>query len=282
MSSMTLPFAEIGAGVAVGEPLPPGYEHVSRRALLVLVGVTGVGKSTTLAAAQAAGLRYRLLPDRRELTDRLILPAAQAQRGETPAPVRDRAQRFALTRLYRETHPGGMGDALAQLAVAPALLAGLLLFDGLRGANEVVAAARQLPAARFVLLDAPDAVRVTRLMGRNDPFDAIGAGDGDGAADQAGTLSDFAALGLPEAAGLVATREEQALLALVRSGAVTAEQLRGSLAIVTEERRNYDPAATRAALLAAAAERTLLVDTHALPPAAVAAAILHFIEKAGL
>jgi hypothetical protein len=264
MSSKTLPFAEISAGVAVGAPLPPGYELVRLRPLLVLVGVTGVGKSTALAAAQAAGLRYQLLPDRRELTDRLILPAAQVQRGEAPAPVKDRAQRFALTRLYRETHPGGMGDALAQLAVAPALLAGLLLFDGLRGANEVAAAAQRLPAAHFVLLDAPDAVRVTRLMGRKDPFDAIAGGDG--MTEQAGALPDFAALGLPEVAGLLAAREEQALLALVRSGVVTAEQLRSS----------------RAALLATAPERTLLVDTHALSPDAVAAAILHFTEKAGL
>ena len=50
------PFTQITAQTAIGEPLPPRWTPIARCPLLILVGVTGVGKSTTLAALRAAGL----------------------------------------------------------------------------------------------------------------------------------------------------------------------------------------------------------------------------------
>lgn len=269
-----LTFNQLAPGVGIGTGAPGVWRDVAERPLLVLVGVTGVGKSTTLVALAKAGLRYHLLPDRRDLTDRLIIPDMQARAGQPVVPVQDRKLRFEYTRAYRELHPGGMAHALAQLRLEPAALPDLLLFDGLRGENEVRHAASLLPGARFVVLEAPDFVRVTRLMGRGDPFDAVGGT----APNATAGLESFVALGVPAASTLFDVAEERALLNMVVAGRATADELRSSLAIVVEERRNYDPQAARTALLVTAPERTLVVDTAQYPPAAVADRICRLVE----
>jgi len=267
-------FVVLQPDVGYGEPPSPAWQPIRARPLLVLVGVTGVGKSTTLAALRRAGLAFHLLPDRRELTDRLIIPAMQAVAGETSAPVADRAQRFAYTRAYRQHHPGGMGEALSMLWIDVEQTPGLLLFDGLRGENEVTFAAQALPQARFVMLDAPDVVRVIRLMGRQDPFDVIAARS----AHPAHEMQRFTNLDVEGADALFTPQEQHILVDLVSSGEVTADDLRKALAIVVEERRNYDPAATRAALEKTAPERTLVVDTVADAPHTVALKILELLR----
>lgn len=277
MTDELLPFVELGPGVGIGAPAPAGWESVADCPLLVIVGVTGVGKSTALQAISAAGLDYCLLPDRRALTDRLIIPSVQAQQGEAVEPVTDRRRRFAYTRAYRQDNPGGMAQALAQLWIDPQVQDGALLFDGLRGVNEVTHAAALLPHALFVVLEAADAVRVARLMGRNDPFDRL---DGAQPAAEEGagdSVQSFADIGAAEAAGCFSAEEEAALLDLVRSGTVSAEALSGSLAIVLEERRSYDPQAAKAALLEEAPLRTLVVDTQRHAPAEVGSLIVRFV-----
>ena len=49
----------------------------------------------------------------------------------------------------------------------------LHIFDGLRGADEVAFALKALPLARFAVLNAPDVVRVERLLQRQDAFDQV-------------------------------------------------------------------------------------------------------------
>ena len=66
-----------------------------------------------------------------------------------------------------------MGHALSRLAVDPAEAGSLLLFDGLRGFNEVQHAATYFPKAYFIVLDAPDTVRLARLLKRAVTFDSI-------------------------------------------------------------------------------------------------------------
>ena len=267
-------FVVLRPDVGYGEPPSPAWQPVRARPLLVLVGVTGVGKSTTLDALRHAGLAFHLLPDRRELTDHLIIPSMQAAAGEPAEPVRDRAQRFAYTRAYRQQHPGGMGEALSTLWVDAQQTPGLLLFDGLRGENEVAYAAQALPQAHFVMLDAPDVVRVIRLMGRQDPFDVIAAR----ATPVTHEQQRLADIGVDGAAAMFTPHEQHILVDLVSSGEVTADDLRKALAIVVEERRNYDPAATRVALERIAPERTLVVDTVADAPHAVAFRILELLR----
>ncbi len=267
-------FVVLQPDVGYGEPPSPAWQPIRARPLLVLVGVTGVGKSTTLAALRRAGLAFHLLPDRRALTDRLIIPSMQALAGETSAPIADRAQRFAYTRAYRQLHPGGMGEALSMLWIDVEQTPGLLLFDGLRGDNEVTFAAQVLPLARFAMLDAPDVVRVIRLMGRQDPFDVIAARS----AHPTHEMQRFTNLNVEGAEALFTPQEQHILVDLVSSGEVTADDLRKALAIVVEERRNYDPAATRAALEKTAPERTLVVDTVADAPHTIALKILELLR----
>jgi hypothetical protein len=272
-----LPFTLITPTLAVGAPAD-GWRAVAHAPLLILVGVTGVGKSTLLAQPAVTALGLVTLPDRRELTDRLIIPAMQLQAGEPVAPETDRRRRFAYTRAYRENYPGGMAHALAQLLVpVPSATAkpAHYLFDGLRGENEVTHAATLLPAARFVMLDAPDVLRVQRLLGRNDAFDRAATVP---MSNHTGAPQDFASLGLPEATGLFSPDEEHSLLALAATGDVTPEELAAKLAIVVEERRNYDPAATKAALLAHAPERSLMLDSAAHPPAQLAAQLAAWLR----
>lgn len=271
------PFTRLTADVGYGTPPLDRWQPIATRPLLVLVGVTGVGKSTTMEALSHAGLVYHQMPDRRALTDRIIIPQMQEAAGEPVEPVSDRARRFAYTRDYRAQHPGGMGEALASLFVDAEVTPGLLLFDGLRGANEVSFAARALPHAHFIVLEAPDVVRVIRLMNRNDPFDMIAARPAGQPARKPGRFADLA---LPEAAALFSEQEQHALLELVDAGDVTEDDLRAALAIVVEERRNYDPVATRRALEEVAADRTLVVDTVADAPHDVALRVIASLRRA--
>jgi hypothetical protein len=267
-------FVVLKSDVGYGKPPSPVWQPIRACPLLVLIGVTGVGKSTTIDALRRVGLAFHLLPDRRELTDRLIISSMQALAGEANAPVKDRAQRFAYTRAYRQHHPGGMGEALSMLWIDVQQTPGLLLFDGLRGENEVAFAVQALPRARFAMLDAPDVVRVIRLMGRQDPFDVIAARS----AHPAHEMQRFANLDVEGAEAMFTPQEQHILVDLVSSGEVTADDLRKALAIVGEERRNYFPAATRVALESMAPERTLVVDTVADAPHTVALKILELLR----
>lgn len=161
------------------EPSSDGWVSVAQRPLLILVGLTGVGKTTTVNALKAAGMDFVLLPNRRTITDIRLIPAMQRINAEPVEPVHDRARRFAYTRQYRQDFPGGMAHALTQMGVKSEMLSetAVLLFDGLRGANEVAFAAQNLLQARFLFLDAPDSVRLQRLSQRNDAFDRVGAND---------------------------------------------------------------------------------------------------------
>lgn len=226
--------------------------------LLILVGVTGVGKSTTLALLEAGDPPVRQLPDRRSLADQIIAKV-QMDAGEPVRAVTDRAERFDYTRRYREANPGGLAQALSQLWIDPALWPQPLCFDGLRGAEEVSYAAEHLPNARFAVLDAPDVVRVERLLSRGDAFDRVAtpAVPGD---------EGFSGLDVPGADALFSAGERARLAGLVAAGLASPEELRAKLAIVVAERQNYDPAAAIDALQRLAPARTLVVDTTTHTP----------------
>lgn len=263
----TLPTLEVAEQVVAGRQ-PVGWIPLDQTRLLILVGVTGVGKSTTLARMDAQGARLVALPERRLLTDKLIIPAVQSAAGEVLAPIADRTLRFGYTRRFREWFPGGMAQALQLISVAPVLAETPLLFDGLRGEKEILWALNALPKARFVMLDAPDLVRVLRLVGRNDSFDRAAPAPG---STSAVTLGDL----LHDEMGALFSEEEVAhLQGLIAEGAISADEVRAKARIVSEERRNYDPAATRRALEQAGSDRALVVDTTAHDSSAVAEMIL--------
>ena len=243
---------------AADSPPAPTERPLSDLPLTVLVGVTGVGKSTALAALREADPALKVLPDRREVTDAvMILPLAGG-------PVTDREERFRLTALYRQTHPGGMAQALGSLLADTAHWGEQPVFDGLRGEDEVRYAAAHFPRWRFVALGAPDAVRVRRLLGRGDRFDQIRT---EGAEDLRAALG-----GLSGSAEVFSPAELDDLAGLVSEGH-RPEAILAKTKIVVSERRNYDPAAAEAVLRSLPPERALMLDTVQLSPEQVGAAV---------
>ncbi|HWG85977.1 MAG TPA: AAA family ATPase [Deinococcales bacterium] len=224
--------------------------------LVLLVGVTGVGKTTALAALDTTTKRYSLLPDRRVLTDEVIIGARSAVGPLT------REERFELTARYRETHPGGMAEVLGRILVIPD--GATVVFDGLRGAQEVEYALEYFPKARFLVLEAPDTLRVRRLLGRNDAFDR-------GKARDSGSLEGD--LGSLEGAAEVFGEEGLQELAGLPSQGFRAADVLDKAGIVLAERRSYDPAAARRVLEKRAARRTLFLDTAALNERQVSARV---------
>lgn len=251
------------------------WQSLVEQDVIIFVGLTGVGKTTTLDAVSALGFSFTLLPNRRSLTDDLLIAELQLADGDPVEAVRDRAQRFAYTRRYRELYAGGMAYALAQLAlkVDPADPPLRYLFDGLRGANEVTHAAQIFPRASFIVLTASDFVRVQRLLTRNDEFDQVSAPNPHAAQDDL-PADDL----LGKAASLFAPSEQRDLQELVRSGAVDPEELRAKLKIVLTERQNYDSLASIDALNEVAPKRTLVVDTAAHDPQQVGEQIVRFLQ----
>ena len=258
MLSMTTAAVEIVPGIA-WQLLAADWRSVADLPLLVLVGVTGVGKSTTLALLEAGDPPVRQLPDRRALAD-LLITKVQLDASEPLRPVTDRAERFDYTRRYRAQNPGGLAQALSQLWIDPARWPQPLCFDGLRGAEEVSYAAKHLPHARFAVLDAPDVVRVERLLGRGDRFDRLST------SPTAATGGALPGLDVSGVDALFTPEEQLRLSALVTAGGVSADDLRAKIAIVISERQNYDPAAAIAILSRLAAERTTIVDTTRCSP----------------
>lgn len=261
MSDLALPSAPLNNH----SPATP----LSQLPLLVLVGVTGVGKSTALGALSAQlGGQFSLLPDRREVTDAvMILPLAGG-------PVTDRQQRFALTAQYREAHPGGMAQALGELGLRH-ISAMPLVFDGLRGLDEVRYAAQSFPAWRFVGLHAPDLVRVQRLLGRADQFDRVASDHVAPAAQQGPSLAEQ----LGNIAGIseVFTPAEITQLCDLQDEGHSPADIIAKTKIVVSERRNYDPLAAREYLQTLPPERFLDIDSHALGPAEVAAKLQEWL-----
>ncbi len=302
-------FVPLGNGIRFGDTLPTGWLTIAELCdrplhrpssgsaitspfispLIIVVGVTGVGKTTTLSALTHQGCDFTLLPNRRVLTDHLIISQLQRRDGQAPHPV-DRVTRLAYTRRYRQQYPGGMAHLLGQVQVNPSQIPTPFVFDGLRGENEVRYAAAALPHATFVVLDAPDLVRLQRLLHRGDPFDHVALTNRfttPSGSDQAETTiveptsgdRSFADLGIPDAAQVFDAHQEATILTWVDSGQVTADELRAKLKIVVEERRNYDPQATIRALRQVAGDRTVIIDSTRQTPQQAAQLINQWLQR---
>ena len=227
-----------------------GFQPLGTLPLRMVCGLTGSGKSTTLAALQQSGRwQYRDdLPSRRDLADLVIIPAAQVHSGQAIQPVRDRAGRFRWTRYFaQQICSGGSAAAFSWLRYqhdgqSP------LLSEGLRGAREIDAALQRFPRWRIVELWLDPLTRLQRLSGRDEAFDAL-------------------ATGAADLAYLPAAQRERAA-ALLAEGRISAR----ALVIAGAEARNYGDAPFGGA---AADYRCLHMD--ALTPEAAARAAGEFL-----
>ncbi|RDI95940.1 hypothetical protein DV704_03185 [Meiothermus sp. QL-1] len=232
------------------EKAPPEARPLAELPLLILVGLTGVGKSSLIER-----LGYPTLPDRREVVDRFVLP----RYGHSPASQLDRAERFALTRRFRQEYPGGVAEILAQSRAHPIWP---LVMDGLRGAEEVRFALQHLPRSYFVVLEARDLTRLARLLQRGDAFDRVALDEADWV-----QLQNLARGVLSEA------ELEEAL-----SWNVPPAELLSKLRIVAEERKNYDPQGAKAVL--EGSPRALFLDTERLSLEEEVQAVQAFVRQA--
>ena len=244
--------------------IPEGWKCVDTLPCVVLVGLTGVGKSTAVDEVMRR-TKLLLLPDRRLLTDEVIIAEMQASEGKPVEKVNDREARFAYTARYRQIHPGGMAHVLRHLWVEPKEGAHGVLFDGLRGENEVTYAAAHLPNARFVMLAAPCLVRLQRLLGRGGAFDNI---------TLAACLGD-----LWTEAQEVFTAQELEELRSMAATASSPQQVLSKVKIVIEERRNYDPVATATSLRTGVHDRLTDIDTTKHSPEQVATMIVDLVSQ---
>lgn len=224
----------------------PGLAPLPELDLLVVVGLTGVGKTSFTRS-----LSWPLLPNRRQLVDHYVLPRLGAA-----AAGLDREQRFELTARWRRENVGGLAAALAAAYVEPTWP---LVFDGLRGEAEVAYARRHFPRARFVVLEAPARVRLERLLGRADAFDRVAAG----AAKQE-QLHELAP-------AVLAPGEVEQL-----SAVYPPEYLVEKLKIIAAEQQNYHPTGPRRAL--AGCERALFIDTTTASPPQAAHRVRDWLE----
>ena len=290
---MSTEFELLADGLGVGRP-PAGWVAIVDMPVLILVGVTGVGKSTAVDALRTRWGEISLLPNRRKIADLLVIPTVQGWDGDPPTVVTDRRRRFDYTGRYRQRHPGGLAHAFSRLVLQrrPAVpgRGAVTIFDGLRGADEVSFAAQSLPLARFAVLNAPDVVRVERLLQRQDAFDQVSENSGgqrsvasgqrpvpsDDTPDATRHCSSASDGGfrweeVAEGQDLFTGEEQDHLAALVSRGEVDGAELAAKIAIVAAERRNYDPHAAVEILRAAALDRTVVVDTTTHSPTEVAA-----------
>lgn len=148
---------------------------VNKQALIFVVGLTGVGKSSSLEGMQAQ-CPMTILPNRRNLTNRFIIPEVQRWDGQPVVPVNDRLERFDYTRRYRERHLGGVVHALETYLDTMTLPPDTpIVFDNIRGEDEARYAVNTFTNSRFIILDAPPLERLKRMATRQDSFDQVRA-----------------------------------------------------------------------------------------------------------
>ena len=78
------------------EEVPLRFLPLTEFLLVILVGLTGVGKSTVIASLREK-LNFTLLPNRREITNEVIIRALQEEDDYPPTQVTDRVKRLEYT-----------------------------------------------------------------------------------------------------------------------------------------------------------------------------------------
>lgn len=217
-------------------------------------GLTGVGKSSTLVAL--TDTCHKLLPNRRQLTDDIIIPQVQRDLGQAIRPVSDRLERFESTRLYRQKYGGIITALLEYIETNPVAPEETWVFDNVRGLEECRAALETFQDTRFLFLDAPPIVRLKRMLGRNDVFDKTSA------ARLENTTFTENLMGIQ---GLDEVFDAYELARLEANADVSDDKLLDAIKIIVKEQENYNAGAAAAFLQTKLDDKRLLyLDTSQL------------------
>lgn len=239
--------------------IPEGFLPLTHLPVIIMVGLTGVGKSTVIDLL-GKEVAFTLLPNRRALTDEIIIASRQKEAGEPVQRVTDRIKRFEYTARYREKNPGGMAQALGQVVVKTAQENEPFIFDGLRGLNEVQHGSSYFPHSRFIVLEAPDVVRLNRLLNRGDQFDVV-----EGRSEAVDQSLREALRSIPEIEAVFAPQQLSQIAQITAD--YTTEEILKKVAIIVEERRNYEPEISRDYLIQTLPPRRVLsIDTTTTTP----------------
>jgi len=258
--------------LAAGPSPPPGWQPLSSLRLIIIVGVTGTGKTTATENLVRKGLDFELLPDRRFLTDKLIIAPLQREDHQEVKTL-PRIQRVPYIRRYKQRHPAGLAYAVSKLFVDPKACQDFWVFNGLRGQAEVRYAIEAIPKAEFIVLDADDVVRAQRLIERKDPYDRMikRKREHNPVVEK---VNSFEAIGIPEAAEMFSPEEERRLLEMAEHENTSFVEIANILKLLWIERSLYDKDATIATLRSLAPKRTCVIDTTSLNPNEVAHKII--------
>lgn len=253
-------FIKIDDALGIGDTKDMAYKKLDRFFTCILVGVTGAGK-TTLKSRLLERYKFYTLPDRRILTDKVILPMMQDDHGE---PVDDRNQRFTHTKAFREKYPGGMGYLLSKTRIRDIDPLTPVLFDGLRGVNEVAYAAKSIPTSFFIVLSAPEHIRIKRLLARGDSFDRIKGRI---------TPRDVAAF-----KKICSPSQREELFEYVRQKKIPESQLYEKVKIVLKEKENYDQGAASSFIKNTISDRAIVIDSSKQSPEQIEATIHRWLH----
>lgn len=250
-------FFKLSDAIGVGDTKNNLYRPLDQFFSCILVGVTGAGK-TTLKTRLLKKYRFYPLPGRRILTDRIILPLMQ-QNDEIHGPVNDRNKRFAYTKAFRDIHPGGMGYVLSQIKIKDVNCSTPVLFDGLRGIDEIRYAAKTILSTFFIVLTAPDHIRIKRLMSRQDPFDKIKGRI---------TASDVA-----QFEKICSSCQQEELFDYAKKIGISKAAVVEKAKIIIKEKNNYDHEAAGCFLAGTVPDRTIVIDSSKHSPQQIVTAV---------
>ncbi|MEH1867051.1 MAG: hypothetical protein V7K69_18860 [Nostoc sp.] len=105
-------FEHLSPVVGVEFPVPKDWLPITSFPLLIIVGMTGVVKSTITKALAKEGLDFTLLPNRRVLTERAII-APMLKMQEKLMQPHCRIKRLTYTCLYRGFKSDGYKRSLS-------------------------------------------------------------------------------------------------------------------------------------------------------------------------
>jgi hypothetical protein len=168
-----------------------------------------------------------------------------------------------------------MAHALGQLVVDAKRVGQRLVFDGLRGLDEVEGAANRFLRARFVVFDAPDLVRIRRLLKRADAFDSTKI-----QTSLAGRNLIAGLYSVPNIEAVFNQEEMQQIARSARAAGYSVDDVVKKSSIIVEERRNYDSSAARVYLRhRLPPDQVLVVDTSVQSAQAVANQVKSWLRE---